>query len=78
MKAVVHTDRSRFRVSSRIAHINGGRGTAVYEMNYVKKGSYRCGEVCARGQRYWWRMWAGVVRGDAGCDPALEGGNFRG
>jgi hypothetical protein len=30
----------------------------VYEINYLKKGSYRCDEVCARGQRYWWRMWA--------------------
>jgi Uma2 family endonuclease len=31
---------------------------AVYETRYVKRGSFRCEQVCARGQRYWWRPWA--------------------
>jgi hypothetical protein len=43
-------------------NITPGRGvrpglTAL--LDTVQRRSYRCGEVCARGQRYWWRMWAG-------------------
>ncbi len=30
---------------------------AVYELTYHKRGSYSAGEVCAKGQRNWWRLW---------------------
>jgi Uma2 family endonuclease len=36
---------------------------AVYELKYIKRDSsvYRCDEVCERGRRYGWRLWAGTA-----------------
>jgi Uma2 family endonuclease len=35
---------------------------AVFELKYIKRDSsvYRCDEVCERGRRYGWRLWAGT------------------
>ncbi len=33
---------------------------AVYEMNYLERGDFGCGEVCVKGRRNRWGLWAEV------------------